>query len=184
MVFTTEQVTKTSACHNIIVILFSDLHLLHSTYIKLSTEISHAAKTIRPVQTVWPQSKSCSCYLEILMKIQRNLDSAAVNVFDTQIEMPPLHESVSRSIAAKYIRMTFRIQQAENKPKFFLSRPKFMAKPAYRSSNVTLRTAISCRHLLYYSLHYCGGRAVHHNTGVRTYGQMGSADPPGKWMKN
>ena len=135
-------------------------------------------------QTVWPQSKSCSCYLEILMKIQRNLGSAAVNVFDTQIEMPPLHESVSRSIAAKYIRMTFRIQQAENKPKFFLSRPKFMAKPAYRSSNVTLRTAISRRHLLYYSLHYCGGRAVHHNTGVRTYGQMGSADPPGKWMKN
>ena len=129
-------------------------------------------------QTVWPQSKSCSCYLEILMRIQRNLGSAAVNVFDTQIEMPPLHESVSRSIAAKYIKMTFTIQQADNKPKIFLSRPKFM------SSNVTLRTAISRRHLLYYSLHYGGGWAVHHNMGVRAYGQMGSADPPGKWMKN
>jgi len=67
------------------------------------------------------------------MRIQRNLGWAAVNVFDTKIEMPPLHESVSRSIAAKYIKMTFRIQQAENKPKFFLSRPKFKTKPAYRS---------------------------------------------------
>ena len=50
------------------------------------------------------------------MRIQRNLGSAAVNVFDTKIEMPSLHESVSRSVAAKYIRMMFRIQQAENKP--------------------------------------------------------------------
>ena len=67
--------------------------------------------------------------------------------------MLPLHESVSRSIAAKYIRMMFRIQQAENKPrlsrrifvkpplpekfpakpKYFLSRPKLKTKPAYRS---------------------------------------------------
>ena len=68
------------------------------------------------------------------MRIQRNLGSAAVNVFDTKkIEMPPLHESVSRSIAAKCIRMMFRIQQAENKPKYFLSRPKLKNKPAYRS---------------------------------------------------
>jgi len=67
-------------------------------------------------QTVWPQSKSCSCYFEILMRIQRHLGSAAVNVFDTKIEMPPLHESVSRSVAARYIKMTFSIQQAENKP--------------------------------------------------------------------
>jgi len=48
------------------------------------------------------------------MRIQRNLGSAAVNVFDTKTEMPPPHESVSRSVAAKYIKMTFRIQQAEN----------------------------------------------------------------------
>jgi len=51
------------------------------------------------------------------MRIQRNLGSAAVNVFDTKIEMLPPHESVSRSVAAKYIKMTFRIQQAENKPR-------------------------------------------------------------------
>ena len=49
-------------------------------------------------QTVWPQSKPCSCYFEILMRIQRNLGLAAVNVFDTKIEMPPPHESVSRSV--------------------------------------------------------------------------------------
>ena len=67
------------------------------------------------------------------MRIQRNLGLASVDVFDTKIEMPPPHELVSRSVAAKYIRMMFRIQQAENKPKFFLSRPKFRAKPAYRS---------------------------------------------------
>ena len=68
------------------------------------------------------------------MKIQRNLGSATVNVFDTKIEIPPPHESLSRSVAAKYIKVTFKIQQAENKPKFFLSRPKYMAKWAYRST--------------------------------------------------
>jgi len=47
------------------------------------------------------------------MRIQRNLGSAAVNVFDTKIEMPPTLEPVSRSVAVKYIKMTFRIQQAE-----------------------------------------------------------------------
>ena len=61
------------------------------------------------------------------MRIQRNLGSAAVNVSDTKIEMPPLHESVSRSVAAKYIRMMFRIQQAENKPR--LSRRIFVKPP-------------------------------------------------------
>ena len=75
-------------------------------------------------QTVWPQSKSCSCYFEIFMRIQRNLGSAAVNVFDTKIEMPPLHESVSRSVAAKYIRRMFMIQQAENKPRLSRRRQK------------------------------------------------------------
>jgi len=58
------------------------------------------------------------------MRIQRNLCSAAVNVFDTKIEMPPQHESVSRSVAVKYIKMTFRIQQAENK--LWLSRRIFV----------------------------------------------------------
>ena len=73
------------------------------------------------------------------MRIQRNLGSTAVNIFDTKIEMPPPHESVSGTVIAKYIKMTFRIQQAAAeeeflaKPKFFLSRPKFVAKPAYRS---------------------------------------------------
>jgi len=100
-------------------------------------------------QTVWPQSISCSCscYFEILTRIQRNLGSAAVNVVDTKIEMPPLHESVSRSVAAKYIRMTFRIQQAENKPKFFLSRPKLKTKPAYRSMWRSAAVGID-RHLM------------------------------------
>ena len=126
VVFTTEQVTKTSACHNIIVILFSDLHLLHSTYIKLSTEIVMLQKLLGLSQTAWPQSKSCSCYFEILMRIQRNLGSAAVNVFDTKIEMPPPHKSVSRSVAAKYIKMTLRTS-GSNKPR--LSRRIFVKPP-------------------------------------------------------
>ena len=116
VVFTTEQVTKTSACHNIIVILFTDLPLLHSTYIKLSTGISHAAKTIGPIPNRLAKIKILyllGAYFEILMRIQRNLGSAAVNVFDTKIEMPPPHEPVSRSVAVKYIKMTFRMQQAE-----------------------------------------------------------------------
>ena len=81
VVFTTEQVTKTSACHNII-ILFSDLHLLHSTYIKLSTVTLQ--KTIRPIPNGLATIKTCSCYFEILMRIGRNHGSAAVNVFDTK----------------------------------------------------------------------------------------------------
>jgi len=83
VVFTTEQVTKTSARHNII-ILFSDLHLLHSrpTYIKLSTVTLQ--KTIRPIPNGLATIKTCTCYFEILMRIGRNLGSAAVNVFDTK----------------------------------------------------------------------------------------------------
>jgi len=61
------------------------------------------------------------------MRIQRNLGSAAVNVFDTKIEMPPPHEPVSRSVAAKFIKTTFMIQQAENKPR--LSRRIFVKPP-------------------------------------------------------
>jgi len=58
------------------------------------------------------------------MRIQRNLGSAAVNIFDTKIEMPPPHESVSGSVTAKYIKMKFRIQQAENKPRLSRRRRK------------------------------------------------------------
>jgi len=98
---------KTSACHNIIVVLFSDLHLLQyrptSSY-QQKLVMLQKLLGLSLSQTVWPQSKSCSCYFDILMRIQRNLGSAAVNVFDTKIEMPPLHESASRSVAAKYIR--------------------------------------------------------------------------------
>jgi len=84
------------------------------------------------------------------------LHSTAVNVFDTKIQVLPPHVSVSRSVAEKYIKMTFRIQQAknkpwlicqilfsrchrkipgyaENKPKFLLSKSEFMADLAYRS---------------------------------------------------
>ena len=58
------------------------------------------------------------------MRIQRNLGSAAVNIFDTKIEMPPPHELVSGSVTAKYIKMKFRIQQAENKPRLSRRRRK------------------------------------------------------------
>jgi len=123
VVFATEQVTKTSACYNIIVILFST-----SSYQQKLVTLQKLLG-LGLSQTVWPQSKSCrpNCYFEILMRIQRNLGSAAVNVFDTKIEMPLLHESVSRSVAAKYIRMMFRIQKAENKPR--LSRRIFVKPP-------------------------------------------------------
>jgi len=62
------------------------------------------------------------------MRIQRNLGSAAVNVFDTKtkIEMPPPHKSVSRSVAAKYIKMTLRTS-GSNKPR--LSRRIFVKPP-------------------------------------------------------
>ena len=86
---------KTSACHNIIVVLFSDLRLVQyrptSSY-QQKLVMLQKLLGLSLSQTVWPQSKSCSCYFDILMRIQRNLGSAAVNVFDTKIEMPPLHE--------------------------------------------------------------------------------------------
>jgi len=69
------------------------------------------------------------------MKIQRNLGSETVNVFDTKIEIPPPHESLSRSVAAKYIKMTFKIQQAENKPR--LSR-RISVKPLPPPKNFRL----------------------------------------------
>ena len=128
MVFTTEQLTK----HPLAIILLSFYSVTYICYIVHTSSYQHKLvtlmqKPLRLSQTVWPQSKSCSCYFEFLMRIQRNLDSAAVNIFDTKIEMPPPHESVSRSVAAKYIKMTFRIQQGENKPR--LSHQIFVKLP-------------------------------------------------------
>jgi len=135
VVFTTEQLTK----HPLAIILLSFYSVTYICYIVHTSSYQQKLVTLQKVlslsQTPWPQSKSCSCYFEILMRILRNLGSAAVNVFDTKIEMPPPHEPVSRSVAAKYIKMTFRIQQAENKP--WLSRRIFVKPPPPK--NIRLR---------------------------------------------
>ena len=117
--------------HWMSIILLSFYSVTYICYIVHTSSYQQELVTLQKLlglsQTVWPQSKSCSCYFEILTRIQRNLGSASVNVFGTKIEMPPPHESVSGSVAAKYIKMKFRIQQVENKPS--LSRRIFVKPP-------------------------------------------------------